>query len=93
MNQLTHFMYESAHEHRQNYAAINAQLHMINERLRSSDSMTGSSSSVSSNIKMKKELLRCISKEILKKQGEIKYLIELYLTDCQIVIKISVIHL
>lgn len=57
MNQLTHFMYESAHEHRQNYAAINAQLHMINERLRSSDSMSGSSSSVSSNIKMKKELL------------------------------------
>lgn len=69
MNQLTHFMYESAHEHRQNYAAINAQLHMINERLRSSDSMTGSSSSVSSNIKMKKELLRCISKDKLKKQG------------------------
>lgn len=68
MNQLTRFMYESAHEHRKNYAAINAQLHMINERLRSSDSMTGSSSSVSSNIKMKKELLRCISKDKLKKQ-------------------------
>lgn len=69
MNHLTQFMYESVQDHRQNYAAINAQLHMINERLRSSDSMIGSSSSVSTNIKMKKELLRCISKDKLKKQG------------------------
>lgn len=68
MNHLTQFMYESVQDHRQNYAAINAQLHMINERLRSSDSMIGSSSSVSTNIKMKKELLRCISKDKLKKQ-------------------------
>lgn len=70
MNQLSNFMYESALDHRQNYAAINAQLHMINERLRSSDSMIGSSStsSVASNIKMKKELLRCISKDKLKNQ-------------------------
>lgn len=68
IKQLTHFMHESAQEHRQNYAAINAQLHMINERLRSSDSVIGTSSSVASNKEMKKELLRCISKDKQKIQ-------------------------
>lgn len=40
---------------------------MINERLWLFDFMFGSLSSVFLNIKMKKELLRCISKDKLKK--------------------------
>lgn len=68
MTRLTRFMYESAQEHRQNYAAINAQLHLINERLRSPDSSIGNSGSVS-NLKIKRELLRCISREKSKVRG------------------------
>ena len=64
VTQLTNFVYESAKEHRKNYAAINAQLHLINERLRSSDSVVyGSSSSMATNMKIQKDLLRCISRD------------------------------
>ncbi|XP_062589712.1 uncharacterized protein LOC134251334 [Saccostrea cucullata] len=59
---LTHFMYTSALEHRQNYAAINGQLHLINERLRSSDHITAIRGNVS-NSNLERELLRCISRE------------------------------
>ncbi|XP_061175748.1 uncharacterized protein LOC133184687 [Saccostrea echinata] len=71
LTNLTHFMHQSTLEHRQNYAAINAQLHLINERLRSSDPIIASRGNVS-NINLQRELLRCISRDKSKATDELE---------------------